>query len=314
MVSPLQSNSNAELQDDKSISNFGDLALRPDIRPELLVRLSGKLQVTLDIQLLLAAFFTEMQAAVLVDGLVFINQDKGLELQQGKTAAHTVSYKLQTKQWVLGEIIFHRSTRFREHELANIEGLLSTLVYPMRNGLTHQQALSTSCHDALTNMGSRVAFDHAINREIAMAQQHQLALTLLVIELDGLQAINSQYGHSISDQILTETANIIQRQFGPTDLCCRYDSEKFVVLSSTLSRAAALIVAEQIVQQIPRLEIDNTTQPIATRVGCVELQNRETSESLLQGAMKDMHRISLHDDRHAADATAATDEAMLPCR
>lgn len=313
MVSPLQSNSNAELQDDKSISNFGDLALRPDIRPELLVRLSGKLQVTLDIQLLLAAFFSEMQAAVLVDGLVFINQDRGLEVQQGKTAAHTVSYKLQTKQWVLGEIIFHRSTRFREHELANIEGLLSTLVYPLRNGLTHQQALATSCQDTLTSLVSRVAFNRAIDREIAIARQHQIPLILTCIDLDGLESICNQYGHNISDQILCETANIIQRHVDPTDLCCRFDKDTFVILSSVSTITQQRQIAEHIVSQVPRIEKDNTTSPVATRVACTELQDGDTAESLLQRTENGLQRDSGSDDE-CIESTADTRKAMAPCR
>src|SRR5690606_42026686 len=44
MVSPLHSNGHAELQRENVVSAFGDLASRPDLRPELLLKLTGKLQ------------------------------------------------------------------------------------------------------------------------------------------------------------------------------------------------------------------------------------------------------------------------------
>jgi hypothetical protein len=57
MVSPLHSNGRAELRDEKVVMPFGDLAPRPDIRPEVLLKLSGKLQTTLELSQLIEIFF-----------------------------------------------------------------------------------------------------------------------------------------------------------------------------------------------------------------------------------------------------------------
>ena len=171
MVSPM--NGRAELRDDKVITPFGDLAPRPDIRPEVLLRLSGKLQTTLELSQLLEIFLEEIQQAVLVDGLTFHHEPTNTTLAVGRNSLHTANYRLQTQQDYMGDMTFHRSTRFREHELANIEGLMTTLVYPLRNALRYHEALAAAFRDPLTGAGNRVALDKTLNREVRRLWESQ---------------------------------------------------------------------------------------------------------------------------------------------
>ena len=108
MVSPLHSNGRAELQDDKVVTSFGEMATRPDIRPELLLRLAGKLQTTLELSQLLEIFFNEIQQAVLVDGMSFTHTGNNLLISFGRNSVHSASYRLQTHQDYMGDLVFHR--------------------------------------------------------------------------------------------------------------------------------------------------------------------------------------------------------------
>ena len=195
MVNPLHSNGQAELRDDKIVTSFGELAPRPDLNPELLLRLTGKLQTTLDIEQLLEIFFNEIQDALLVAGLPFQHDSQDLRLKQGKQSQHSVSYRLQTQGDYMGELSFHRSTRFREHELANIEGLLTTLVYPVRNALRYHAAIAAAFKDPLTGAGNRAALDRTLQREIELAKRHQQPVPFLILDPDRVKPINHNHAH-----------------------------------------------------------------------------------------------------------------------
>ncbi len=64
MVTRLQSSGRAALTEDKQVTSFSDLMPKPDIKPELLLKLSSRLQTTLELEQLLDIFFSEMKHAV----------------------------------------------------------------------------------------------------------------------------------------------------------------------------------------------------------------------------------------------------------
>lgn len=292
MVSPLHSNGRAELQDDKVVTTFGDLAPKPDLRPELLLKLTGKLQTTLELSQLLEIFFTEIQQAVLVDGMTYQHRELPLRQSVGRQPPHNVSYELQTQQDYMGELTFHRSTRFREHELANIEGLLTTLVYPMRNALRYHEALAAAFRDPLTGAGNRVALDRTLSREIELTKRHQQNLSILMLDLDHFKLINDHYGHTIGDKVLKEVVGSITQCIRQTDMCFRYGGEEFLIMLSNAEGAGALRIAERIRMSIGDLRFDSDKGPlqVTASIGCASLVSSDTVESFIHRADKALYK------------------------
>ncbi len=311
MVSPLHSNGRAELQDDKVVTSFGEMATRPDIRPELLLRLAGKLQTTLELSQLLEIFFNEIQQAVLVDGMSFTHTGNNLLISFGRNSVHSASYRLQTHQDYMGDLVFHRSTRFREHELANIEGLLSTLVYPMRNALRYHEALAASFRDPLTGAGNRVALDRTLNRELELAKRHSQNLSILMLDLDHFKLVNDEYGHSMGDQVLKEAAMCMTNCIRQTDMCFRYGGEEFLILLSNAESAGALRIAERIRKSIGALEFSNSkgTLQISCSIGCATMNLDDNTDTLIQRA-DDALYLAKRNGRNRV--VCDTDEFELP--
>jgi diguanylate cyclase (GGDEF)-like protein len=292
MVSPLHSNGGAELQDDKVITSFGDLAARPDIRPELLLKLSGKLQTTLELSQLMEIFFNEIQNAVLVDGISYSHTASNLLMSIGRTSVHTASYRLQSHKDYMGDINFHRSTRFREHELANLEGLLTTLVYPVRNALRYHEALAAAFRDPLTGAGNRVALDKTLNREIELSKRHGQELSILMLDLDHFKLVNDEFGHSMGDKVLKEAALCMVNCIRQTDMCFRYGGEEFLIMLSNAESAGALRIAERIRQSIAALKFDSEKGPlqITASIGCATMSLDDSMETLVQRADKSLYQ------------------------
>src|SRR5690554_8158924 len=83
MVSQLSLNQQRSQDNEKTVSVMGEFFPQPDIRPELLVRLQGKLQTTLDTKQLLEIFFDEAQSSILLDGLGYVNENAELNTLVG---------------------------------------------------------------------------------------------------------------------------------------------------------------------------------------------------------------------------------------
>ena len=136
MKSPTQTNAidfdSAKLQR----LGFGQPSLlprRPTTLAQLRQQLNQQLQTSLEPERILALFFREVQRLVPLDALQYRHEASDLRLEFGHRGHHSVSYTLSHEGEHLGELIFRRNQRLLDDELAQLESLLSTLLYPMRN-------------------------------------------------------------------------------------------------------------------------------------------------------------------------------------
>jgi diguanylate cyclase (GGDEF)-like protein len=246
MDTRLQNNGRAALNENKQISSFSDLMPKPDIKPELLLKLSSRLQTTLELDLLLDIFFNEIKHAVLVDSMCYSNSIQNLLNNYGKQGIHTCTYRLTTHKDYMGELTFSRSTRFREHELANIEGLITTLVYPLRNAVRYTEAIAAAFRDPLTGAGNRIALDKTLDREVELAKRHSQPLSVLMLDIDYFKNVNDTYGHAMGDEVLKQVVKSISSCIRQTDMCFRYGGEEFLIMLASADSAGAHRIAERI--------------------------------------------------------------------
>lgn len=266
MVPPFQNQHRSDTLDN-TVSPFPEFSVRPDLRPELLHKLTSRLQTSLDIEQLLTIFFGHIQEAVLVDGLRFDNNEHQLTTLLGRQGAHSASYQLQTQTEHLGNLLFYRSTRFREHEMANIEGLLSTLVYPLRNALHYHIAVMASHKDLLTGTSNRVALSKTLAYDLACDSHTQKPLALLMLDLDFFKQVNDQYGHLVGDAVLKVVAQSIKGCLREQDRCYRYGGEEFLISLHDADQQSAFAMAERIRQNIAELEFNSDNDELF-RISC----------------------------------------------
>lgn len=286
MVSPLSLNQHRSQDKEKTVPVLGEFFPQPDIRPELLVRLQGKLQTTLETKQLLEIFFDEAQSSILLDGLGYVNENAELNTLVGDKSRHSVRYHLQTQNDSMGELILYRATRFREYELANLEGMLTTLVFPMRNALQYHLALAAAYKDPLTGAGNRAAMERTLSREIELSKRTTSPLAILMLDLDHFKNINDQYGHTVGDKVLKEVVGQIREATRQTDLCFRYGGEEFLILLSNTHLDSALIIAERIRKKIESFKLitDAGTIQTTASVGCTVLKPNDGLEQLVSRA------------------------------
>ncbi|MCE6975967.1 GGDEF domain-containing protein [Pseudomonas frederiksbergensis] len=259
---------------------------RPVSLAHLRQALGLQLQTSLEPQRILGLFFREIQRLVPLDALSYEHQPSDLRLQFGARGHHSISYSLSHEGEQLGELVFRRNQRFSEQEQGNLESLLSTLLFPMRNALLYRAATQSALRDPLTDTGNRIAMDQTLEREIEMSRRHSQPLSLLMLDIDHFKHINDTYGHSAGDEVLKAVAASIKNQLRNVDMVFRFGGEEFMILLSNTSREAAAMVGERLrfAAQAQDYEAEGKMIELTVSIGCSTLLPGESAESLLRRA------------------------------
>ncbi|WP_278406232.1 GGDEF domain-containing protein [Pseudomonas rhodesiae] len=259
---------------------------RPTTVAQLRQQLGLQLQTSLEPERILSVFFREIQRLVPLDALHYRHDTADLRLEFGQRGHHSVSYSLSHEGEHLGELIFRRNQRLSEEELGQLESLLATLLYPMRNALLYRAATRSALRDPLTQTGNRIAMDQTLQREIDMARRHLNPLSLLMLDIDHFKHINDTYGHAAGDDVLREVAAVIKAQLRNVDMVFRFGGEEFLILLSNTSREAAAVVGERLrkATQAQDYWADGKRIELTVSLGCSTLLAAESAESLLRRA------------------------------
>jgi diguanylate cyclase (GGDEF)-like protein len=111
-------------------------------------------------------------------------------------------------------------------ELANTDGL---------TGLLNRRYL-------IGEMGEPGELSKMINA--AETEVHQLSL--FIFDIDHFKLYNDGNGHPEGDYVLRELAALVRQSIRPTDFCCRYGGEEFMVAMPETDGDSAMRVAERI--------------------------------------------------------------------
>lgn len=90
--------------------------------------------------------------------------------------------------------------------------------------------------DNLTGLFNRRGFFTLAEQQIKLSQRNGKGLSLLVIDVDGLKAINDEFGHKRGDQALIDIAGLLKRTFRESDIAARIGGDEFAVLVTDVSR------------------------------------------------------------------------------
>ena len=100
--------------------------------------------------------------------------------------------------------------------------------------------------DPLTGLSNRRAFARALDRYFAAALRDGGDIACVMIDLDGFKPLNDVLGHQSGDQILQQTARVLQQFVRKSDLAGRFGGDEFVLLLPNTSEVVAVQVAKRI--------------------------------------------------------------------
>lgn len=256
-----------------------------------ITRLALKLQQTLVLSPLLQMFCEETAAIIPCDSVSYKTPNDQLSYKSGKLQVHRCRYQLDLEGELLGYLECTRSKPFTMRETDLLENLLSLLIYPLRNALLYQKAVSDARRDPLTQISNRAAFDEALSRKIYSYKRHKSCFSLMMIDIDHFKNINDNYGHIHGDGVLKAVAQAISKTVRRSDEVFRYGGEEFVVLSSKTELCGARFLAERIRQAVKKIKFNVNEQiSVTASFGVAASNEQEDINDILYQADKSLYQ------------------------
>ncbi|MCB2182367.1 MAG: diguanylate cyclase [Desulfobulbaceae bacterium] len=91
-------------------------------------------------------------------------------------------------------------------------------------------ALYQAHHDPLTGLANRLLFRDRMDMALRLAQRNNKGLALLLIDLNGLKAINDAFGHVNGDLLLTEVGQRLKESTRESDTVARMGGDEFILI------------------------------------------------------------------------------------
>jgi diguanylate cyclase (GGDEF)-like protein len=105
--------------------------------------------------------------------------------------------------------------------------------------------------DALTGLVNRRGWEEALEAEMSRARRTGAALSVLMLDLDGLKVFNDTHGHQAGDRLIASAADAWATRLRPTDVLARFGGDEFVALLPGCEQATAVRVADALIAALP---------------------------------------------------------------
>jgi diguanylate cyclase len=146
--------------------------------------------------------------------------------------------------------------------------------------------------DPLTGIANRKSFEERIAREIVKKPSAELAVVMLLWDLDNFKIINDSYGHRAGDRVLQSVAACFMAAVRADDFVARIGGEEFVMLLGGTNIAQAMIIANQVRSAIEALRLHFRGTPVRITISCglAELREHDTAETAFDRADSALYR------------------------
>jgi len=218
------------------------------------------------------------------DSITFENKPQNIEVMIGSKARNSCSYQLVVAAQSLGQLKLTRKKKFTGEETLLLEYLLCGLVYPLRNAISYNAALTAAAKDPLTGVNNRSAMNSTIIRETELARRHETSLSLIELDIDHFKQVNDTYGHAAGDAVLKDVAHVINNCIRSSDIIFRAGGEEFIIVLSNTRKKGALLLAERIRKTIEAYDFNYSDKPIpvTASLGVACFEKGDNSESLYE--------------------------------
>jgi diguanylate cyclase (GGDEF)-like protein len=165
-----------------------------------------------------------------------------------------------------------------------VEALRARVGHGLRLAVEKANWRQQAFTDGLTGLGNVRLLEERLSVEASRIERYGLAFTVLLVDLDGLKAINDRHGHLVGSRVIQEVGQAIAQEARETDIAARYGGDEFVVLMphTTLRQGAKL--AERIHWRIRRIVACESPVTASVGVASYDRSADRTLENLMSRA------------------------------
>jgi diguanylate cyclase (GGDEF)-like protein len=193
-------------------------------------------------------------------------------------------YLDQTVRGLVGIVlIFNVYTIYQQTQIHRIQGQLSDQIDAMgKMEVRTEEVYKLAALDQLTGLYNRRSGEQRLSAEVLRAQRTGRPLTILLLDLDGLKAVNDRFGHAGGDELIRCFAQCLNKAIRGSDLAVRQGGDEFLVLLPDCKLDEVRYVLNRLSGH--KLDLEGTSLAIAFSAGWANHKPGDSPEELLKRA------------------------------
>lgn len=136
--------------------------------------------------------------------------------------------------------------------------------------------------DELTRSCSRRKFHEELNRHIEMSRRYGTALSLIMIDMDHLKAVNDRFGYEAGDEVLATMSGAVLSGKRKVDVFGRWGGEEFLLLLPGTEIDAAAGLAERLRGKIASLKYSLCPEQVTASIGVATFRDTENDNDFIK--------------------------------
>ena len=140
-------------------------------------------------------------------------------------------------------------------------------------GQLYAKTCRTTDTDPLTGLGNRRRFTEALRDEVRRGRHLQHPLSLILVDIDLLNQINSTHGYPTGNQVIRAVGSVCREGIRDIDVATRVDGDEFGIILVGTPVENAIGTARRIRHQIEQLQItaaDGHRLSVTVSIGLAE--------------------------------------------
>ncbi|MFP4452341.1 MAG: GGDEF domain-containing protein [Desulfosalsimonas sp.] len=221
-------------------------------------------------------------------------ENGGLAPQMFKLCHTEILYKCYTFQINRGFLVLGDRVGGTENEVLETMSLLNNELSVLSRELSkknrelkkaHRKITELSRTDPLTGLANRRYFNERYKEEFSLSQRHEIALSVVMMDLDHFKKVNDTLGHSAGDKVLAAFAEILKTNCRTEDFPARFGGEEFIAFLPHTPCDMAMIFGNRLRETLAGADIlDDPQWEITVSVGISQLKKDDTPDELVRRA------------------------------
>ncbi len=178
------------------------------------------------------------------------------------------------------QLIEKRHTRLfseRDRQLATTLAALAAVA--IQNARLYGELEALAITDGVTALFNHRHFHERLAAEVARANRYGLALSLLLIDIDGFKDYNDRYGHPAGDALLRALgALLIEQTRTQIDIVARYGGDEFAVILPSTGGEGAGSAGERLRDAIEQQRLSVAERDAGDAVGSPREHDGDAAE------------------------------------
>ncbi|MBI5300205.1 MAG: GGDEF domain-containing protein [Deltaproteobacteria bacterium] len=227
-------------------------------------------------------------------------QDSTIAVEDNRISRHHISITLQHGETSLKDLgstngTFVNGKRIQSTILKDGDKiqLSSTTVFKFayqdkQENIFHKELYKMAVIDTVTGIFNKRYLLDRLKEEFSHSKRANLALSLIMMDIDHFKKINDTHGHLAGDFALAHLAATIKPMLRQEDIFARYGGEEFVIILRGAEAEGALQLAERIRTSVEKsaVQFEALIIPMTISLGIATLGNADfkTPEEFIAGA------------------------------